>query len=201
MRSQSRLLVTRSSTLENEIAKYIKALTTSHCALFAARFEAVAGAFLSLIFIDSLSDSSRCVLLQSYRRPPPPPIISSARGSVSTGRRATAAANQLASRLLSLVFSPSLSHLQLRRAGPRLLRHARRHVGLRERARGCTGRHLRLEDARARPAHRRVLCPLQHPSLLGRRDHGEFTRSVSRVARFPHTPRLLLREQARGEAG
>ncbi|KAK8826709.1 hypothetical protein WA556_004298 [Blastocystis sp. ATCC 50177/Nand II] len=55
-----------SSTLENEIAKYIKALTTSHCALFAARFEAVAGAFLSLIFIDSLSDSSRCVLLQSY---------------------------------------------------------------------------------------------------------------------------------------
>ncbi|KAK8833219.1 hypothetical protein WA577_002833, partial [Blastocystis sp. JDR] len=45
---------------------YIKALTTSHCALFAARFEAVAGAFLSLIFIDSLSDSSRCVLLQSY---------------------------------------------------------------------------------------------------------------------------------------
>lgn len=73
MGSQSRLLVTRSSTLENEIAKYIKALTTSHCALFAARFEAVASAFLSLIFIDSLSDSSRCVLLQSYRHPLLPP--------------------------------------------------------------------------------------------------------------------------------
>lgn len=75
MRSQSRLLVTRSSTLENEIAKYIKALTTGHCALFAARFEAVAGAFLSLIFIDSLSDSSRCVLLQSYRIPLLPPLF------------------------------------------------------------------------------------------------------------------------------
>lgn len=74
MRSQSRLLVTRSSTLENEIAKYIKALTTGHCALF-ARFEAVAGAFLSLIFIDSLSDSSRCVLLQSYRIPLLPPLF------------------------------------------------------------------------------------------------------------------------------
>ena len=75
MRSQSQLLFTRSSTLENEIAKYIKALTTSHCALFAARFEAVAGAFLSLIFIDSLSDSSRCVLLQSYRIPHLPPLF------------------------------------------------------------------------------------------------------------------------------
>ena len=75
MRSWSRLFVTRSSTLENEIAKYIKALTTSHCALFAARFEAVAGAFLSLIFIDSLSDSSRCVLLQSYRIPHLPPLF------------------------------------------------------------------------------------------------------------------------------
>lgn len=67
MRLKRHHLIMRSSTVENEIAKYIKALTTSHSALIVTRFDAVSSTFLSLVFIDSLSDSSRCVLLQSYR--------------------------------------------------------------------------------------------------------------------------------------
>ena len=63
-----KLSVIRSVALETEITHAIRSLVQSHLGVFLAQFESLSELFMQLIFLDSLTDTSRSVLLQTYRR-------------------------------------------------------------------------------------------------------------------------------------
>ena len=63
-----KLFVILSVALETEITHTIRSLVQSHLGVFLAQFESLSGLFVQLIFLDSLTDTSRSVLLQTYRR-------------------------------------------------------------------------------------------------------------------------------------